>query len=431
MIGRINSTNPIEGERYYLRLPLNHVKGPTSWEALLTVDELIVRTFKESAEKRGLLESDDSIVKCLDEAVNFQMPYALRRLFATILVYCQPSNVRILWERYSSALSEDFDQKSTAKEVEQIAWTLKGVNYFLESMGKTIQDFDLPEFKEDELSDQSCNLRIIQDEIDVEVPQEDIDGKHKLNEDQRKAFEIIMDRVNMNKGGVFFIDGPGGTGKTFLYRTILANVRSKGMIAIATATSGVAASLLPGGRTSHSRFKIPITANETTTCNISKQEGIAHLIRKAALIVWDEAPMAKRVAIESVDRTIQDLMSTKELFGGKVVIFGGDFRQVLPVVPRGTRSQTVNASLVKSYLWEKMEKITLKINMRAKNDEEFSKFLLRVGNGTEKTTKDELIRLPEKIVIEDSKNGQSEVELLNQVFPSIEQNANSAEYMTE
>ncbi|XP_020260728.1 uncharacterized protein LOC109837052 [Asparagus officinalis] len=141
--------------------------------------------------------------------------------------------------------------------------------------------------------------------------------------------------------------------------------------------------------------------------------------------------MAKRVTIESVDRTMQDLLSTKELFGGKVVVFGGDFRQVLPVIPRGTRSQTVNASLVKSYLWEKMEKITLKINMRAKNDEEFSKFLLRVGNGTEKTTKDELIRLPESIVIEDSKNGQSEVELLNKVFPSIEQNANSAEYMTE
>ncbi|XP_020251221.1 uncharacterized protein LOC109828691, partial [Asparagus officinalis] len=328
-------------------------------------------------------------------------------------------------------MSEDFVQRSIATDAEQTAWALEGVNYFLESMGKTIQDFDLPKFKENEIDNPSCNLRIIQDEIDVEVCQEDIDGKYKLNEDQRKSFEIIMDRVNMNKGGVFFIDGPGGTGKTFLYKTIIANVRSKGMIAIATATSGVAASLLPGGRTSHSRFKIPINATETIVYNISKQEGTAHLIRKVALIIWDEAPMAKRVKIESVDRTMQDLLSTKELFGGKVVVFGGDFRQVLPVIPRGTRSQTVNASLVMSYLWEKMEKITLKINMRAKNDEEFSKFLLRVGNGTEKTTKDELIRLPESIVIEDSKNGKSEVELLNQVFPSIEQNAYSAEYMTE
>ncbi|XP_020266738.1 uncharacterized protein LOC109842248 [Asparagus officinalis] len=392
-------------------------KCPTSWDDLLTVGGLLVKTFKESAQKRGLLESDDSIVECLDEAVNFKMPYALRRLFATILVYCQPTNVRLLWERYRPAMSEDFVQRSIATDAEQTAWALEGVNYFLESMGKTIQDFDLPKFKENEIDNPSCNLRIIQDEIDVEVCQEDIDGKYKLNEDQRKAFEIIMNRVNMNKGGVFFIDGPGGTGKTFLYKTILANVRSKGMIAIATATSGVAASLLLGGRTSHSRFKIPINATETTVCNISKQEGTAHLIRKAALIIWDEAPMAKRVTIESVDRTMQDLLSTKELFGGKVVVFGGDFRQVLPVIPRGTRSQTVNASLVKSYLWEKMEKITLKINMRAKNDEEFSKFLLRVGNGTEKTTKDELIRLPESIVIEDSKNGKSEVELLNQVFP--------------
>ncbi|XP_020242869.1 uncharacterized protein LOC109821085 [Asparagus officinalis] len=227
-------------------------------------------------------------------------------------------------------------------------------------MGKTLQDFDLPRFKENEIGDTSCNLRIIQDEMDVEVCQEDIDGKYKLNEDQRKAFEIIMDRVNMNKGGVFFIDGPGGTGKTFLYRTIFTNVRSKGMIAIATKTSGVAASLLPGRPTSHSRLKIPINATETIICNISKQEGTAHLIRKAALIIWDEASMEKRVAIKSVDHTMQDLLSIDELFGGKVVVFGGDFCQVLPVIPRGTRSQTVNASLVKSYLWEKMEKITLK-----------------------------------------------------------------------
>ena len=32
-------------------------------------------------------------------------------------------------------------------------------------------------------------------------------------------------------------------------------------------------------------------------------------------------------------------------FGGKVVVLGSDFRQVLPVVPRGTRGQIVAASL--------------------------------------------------------------------------------------
>jgi CO dehydrogenase nickel-insertion accessory protein CooC1 len=56
----------------------------------------------------------------------------------------------------------------------------------------------------------------------------------------------------------FFIDGLGGTGKTFLYRTVMANLRSRGQIVLATASSGIAATLLPGGRTTHSRFKLTI-----------------------------------------------------------------------------------------------------------------------------------------------------------------------------
>ncbi|PHU12059.1 hypothetical protein BC332_18989 [Capsicum chinense] len=80
----------------------------------------------------------------------------------------------------------------------------------------------------------------------------------------------------------------GGNGKTFLYRALLATIRSKGLIALATVTSGVAASILPGGRTAHSRFKISINIDEQFSCNISKQSSLAFLIRDAKLIVWDE-----------------------------------------------------------------------------------------------------------------------------------------------
>ena len=72
------------------------------------------------------------------------------------------------------------------------------------------------------------------------------------------GYEEILDHVLKNKGQVFFVDGPGGTGKTYLYKALIAKVRSMGLIAIATATSGIAASIMPGGRTAHSRFKIPI-----------------------------------------------------------------------------------------------------------------------------------------------------------------------------
>ena len=67
-----------------------------------------------------------------------------------------------------------------------------------------------------------------------------------LNPDQNDIFECIMEAMNdpMIEQRAFFIDGPGGTGKTLLYNTILAKVRSQGQIVLAMASSGIAALLL-------------------------------------------------------------------------------------------------------------------------------------------------------------------------------------------
>ncbi|KAD2392816.1 hypothetical protein E3N88_39793 [Mikania micrantha] len=124
--------------------------------------------------------------------------------------------------------------------------------------------------------------------------------------------------VDNDLSGVFFIDGPGGTGKTFLYKALLAEVRSRGLIALATASSGAAANNIPGG--------------------IKKQSGAAALIRYSKIIIWDAASMAKRQAIEDVDRTFQNITGVSVPFGGKIKVMGGDFRQVLPVIKRGTRA---------------------------------------------------------------------------------------------
>jgi len=107
------------------------------------------------------------------------------------------------------------------------------------------------------------------------------------------------------------------------------------------ASSRIASLLLLGGRTAHSRFKIPIDLHNESTCNITQQMKVAELVRKDVLIIWDEAPMMHRRAFEVVDRTLRDLMqlddahATDKIIGGKTVVLGGDFRQILPVVPKG------------------------------------------------------------------------------------------------
>jgi ATP-dependent DNA helicase PIF1 len=162
------------------------------------------------------------------------------------------------------------------------------------------------------------------------------------------------------------VDGPGGTGKTYLYKALLAVLCSQDKIAIATSTSSVVASILLGGRTTHSRFKIPLTIDDGAVCSFTKQSGTTKLLQKASLIIWDEASMTKRQAIEALDNNMRDIMGQPGLpFGGKTVVFGGDFRQVLPIVRKGSRAQIVASSLRSSYLWESMCHLKLVRNMRA------------------------------------------------------------------
>jgi len=64
--------------------------------------------------------------------------------------------------------------------------------------------------------------------------------------------------------------GSGGTGKTFLWKALINSLRSEGRIMLAVASSGIASLLLPGGRTAHSKSKIPITLDDTSTYDIPK-----------------------------------------------------------------------------------------------------------------------------------------------------------------
>ncbi|XP_021991908.1 ATP-dependent DNA helicase PIF1-like [Helianthus annuus] len=238
-----------------------------------------------------------------------------------------------------------------------------------------------------------------------------------------------MMHVDNDLPGVFFIDGPGGTGKTFLYIALLTEIRSRGLIALATASSGAAANNMPGGRTAHSRFKIPLNLENNSMCNIKKQSGAAKLIRSAKIITWDEASMAKRQAIEAVDHTFQDIIGVSLPFGGKIMVMGGDFRQVLPVIKRGTRAQIVDSSVRMSPLWSLTKKMRLTINMRALKDPWFSKFLLRVGDGTEEPIEGNYIRIPDDMTIQCNNREIAIKELIHAIFPSIEDNVYSSDYI--
>ncbi|XP_066374100.1 uncharacterized protein [Miscanthus floridulus] len=325
-------------------------------------------------------------------------------------------------------MSKNYSQgNSNTAAVEQMV--LRDIRDLIMLMGKDIRNYDLPEVND---SGEFSNdiMREVREGLSVAIDQVHLDMHSSLNREQRAGFDEIIQHVLANKSQVFFVDGPRGTGNTFLYKALLARVRSEGLIAIATATSGIAASILPGGRTTHSRIKIPIKLADNSMCNFTKQSGTVELLHRASLIIRDEVAMTKCQAVECLDRSLQDILSSFLTFGGKVVVFGGDFRQVLPVIICGTRAQILDATLHRSYLWESIRKIRLSRNMRAQSDPWFLDYLLRIGNGTKKTIGDDYVSLPENIVIGYTDTEDSIAKLIQDVFPSLDENARSTAYMS-
>ncbi|XP_061375918.1 ATP-dependent DNA helicase RRM3-like [Gastrolobium bilobum] len=257
---------------------------------------------------------------------------------------------------------------------------------------------------------------------------------NSLTDEQKAVYDKIVSAVTAGNGGLFFLYGFGGTGKTFIWNTLSASIRSKAGIVLNVASSEIASLLLPGGRTTHSRFRIPIQINEDSTCNIRPKSTIAELLSKTKLIIWDEAPMVHRFFFKALDRTLRDVLRISDTscadmpFGGKVVVLGGDFREILPVIPHGSRQDIVHATINSSHLWSHCHLLTLTKNMRLNSGssahnleeiKEFSEWLLKVGDGNlgDDVDGESIITIPDELLIRESEDPL--LDMVNFVYPNL------------
>ncbi|OWZ14079.1 Helitron helicase, partial [Phytophthora megakarya] len=216
--------------------------------------------------------------------------------------------------------------------------TLKYVANYLASNGKTLEVYGLPELNT--CSDVSTEVdgpateSIAQQELSAYSP---TDVEHvtelvgQLNRNQRDVFDQVVGAVEHPVGGekLFSLDGPGGTGKSFLLEQILVHDRSQRKSTIAGA---------------YHTFDVsyPSQTNRAFHMQSFLAKAKGGIDPKSSLIISDEAPMMNRGCFEAVDRVVGDIMKNEsEPFGRKVIVFSRDHRQILPVLRDATRAETI------------------------------------------------------------------------------------------
>jgi hypothetical protein len=195
-----------------------------------------------------------------------------------------------------------------------------------------------------------------------------------MNDNQKAVFRTITQAIESSPSTAhFFLEGAGGTGKTYLYRVLSSYYRSRPYrddnnnetpkYVICVAFTGIAGLLLPGGQTAHSFFAVPLNAALGTRLSASSEQ--ARLIRDTQLIIWDEVPMQNKEVVEAVDKCLQDIIRVNSHFSGIPMVLGGNWAQILLVVPGGSQGAIVNACLQQSYIWPHLQKFFLQQNMPA------------------------------------------------------------------
>jgi hypothetical protein len=393
-IGRMYHAHPTSGERFYLRLLLTCVTGATSFDELYSFQGIQYPSFREACIARGLLDDDHEWHQCLGEAKDMQIGRQLRHLFVTILKDCTPANPRELWDTFWSDICDDLRYQlqrhanvADPSEAQVQDYGLYLIDKLLSHSGRRLQDWDsMPQFVENWGAIFGNPLIMEQHQYNPEEQaQLAAQCLASLNQDQHAAFEKITSAVSTRSGEIFFLHGPGGAGKTYLYNTLCYHLRSQNKIVLCVASSGIAAILLKGGCTAHSRFKIPIPCHESSVLSIPKNSPLAELICATDLVIWDEAPMQHRHIMETVDRSFRDIRNSEKPFGGLTFVFGGDFQQILPVIVQGSRGQIVGACIQRSILWRTITILHLHQNMRLNTnieaERDFAKWQLEVGQG--------------------------------------------------
>ena len=376
-IGRVYSVSNKNQELFALRRLLNIVKGATSWNDLLQVDGYVHCSFQQACEARGLLHDNSDVIAAYQEIVNTCCSLqALRREFAIILLNRTCSNASTFFNFFASHLCSDGIVTPTS--CAEALWAIEDI--MIEN-GRSLNDSDFGFTLPIRPAAADMRLQHAMREHTFDVQECLLNTEHfckHFSAEQRSIMETIVDAVDKKShANVHAVLASAGSGKSFLVAGITWFLRSKSKIVFNVAASALAATMLPSGRTAHSAFRIPIPTNSSSCCGLKSHE--REMLRICSVIFYDEVSMVSKDVANTIDRACRDVTNEHNRpFGGKVIVFLGDFKQLLPVAPGIRRSPTVKDC----DWWPQVQLSYLTKNYRAALNPAYAALLEEIGNGS-------------------------------------------------
>jgi hypothetical protein len=382
---------------------------------------LEARSFVEAARARNLLASPAIWIRTLQEAFQEIRHERQRcRFFAVLLFNGMPPDIRIILETVlDEMIIPPVDSDPAASRPARLQRALNRIEYSLSTtFNSTCTAIGLEQparysFAEVDAEEQ----RAAEAEENAVVPAEGEyvgdetrpvgrrnDYYHRILEtnvarmslEQLDVFESIMealravhaDPVGANIGRYFMLEGPGGVGKTLILETIIAACIVEGLSVMPTASTGIAANLLPRGQTLHSALLIPKGVAADDRPRLEGHTQIAARLRGLALLISDEVSMLHRDVLAYAELTLRELWPRdhprRQLpFGGTPIVLSGNWAQLKPVVRRGDDAASRAASVKMMPLFtDNFHEFLLRVNQRVgPGQERHAEWLDKLGRG--------------------------------------------------
>ncbi|KAL3075367.1 hypothetical protein niasHT_033597 [Heterodera trifolii] len=462
---RLKTVSPSNRELLAIRLLLLVVPDPKGWESLRTVNGNIFPTFVAAAENRGLLTDEDLWMKTIDDA--FRMKKSIRQRIRWLAVFFATANLAspcTILDKILITPDKWLLKTSVAKASpeEQKQYVLHAMEWFLLANGITpdsepredgtyesaCEHIGLPRpqglvlskeifmklaFFRDDALNEHLHVDFLPDGQRRGAMRQDYLQKYlsgpKPNEEQQQLIDAVqtaLEHVQQVIDGqcpdflpdiqrLFMVTGEGGAGKTFTYNKIIARAKSAGINFLPMASTGIAAELLYEGQTVHKRLCRLKQVDSSTSPNVDNESNFANMLRNIHGILIDEISMQHRDVLEFVDRLLRSVATQqfKDVpFAGKVVIIGGDWKQLAPVIPGGAEREQLEASVKNSPLFADFKTVRLRANHRLKpGQQHYRAFLKRIGIGA-LNNMESRVQLPPMMV------QPSRCALIDEIFPA-------------